>query len=295
MVTGVVLVRDNDPSSQTPIANAEVTAATVSGMASAASDVSGLYRIALPPRSRNEPVMLRFEHPGYVTLELTAPADLLVVARMESSAPVQTPSQKKAESVIATPRIRYSVKSTNAANIGSIVNPFQVSNTADVPCGNQPPCSPDGLWKATIGSYSFDAGPGNEYRNIRLSCIAGPCPFTKIDSETQSENGRLLKVSIRNWSDAVTYLLEAEVTQTRVIDVIRESYPVIFGSTMNFTLPSDAEGPSIEAELNGTDIIFPLGPDLILTWANCTMKASPGQGQLYRCELKAGYRFGAHS
>lgn len=295
MVTGVVLVRDNDPSNQTPIANADVTAATASGMASAKSDVSGLYRMALPPRSRNEPVMLRFEHPGYVSLEITAPANLLVVARMESSAPVQTPSQMKAESVIATLRIRYSVKSTDATNIGSIVNPFQVSNTGDVPCADHGPCSPDGIWKATIGSYSFDAGPGNEYRNIRLSCIAGPCPFTRIESETQSEDGRLLKVSVRNWSDTVTYLLEAEVTQTRVIDVIRESYPVIFGSTMNFTLPSDAEGPSIEAEINGTDIIFPLGPDLILTWANCTLKASPGQGQLYRCELKAGYRFGSHS
>jgi hypothetical protein len=74
-------------------------------------------------------------------------------------------------------------------------------------------------------------------------------------------------------------------------DVIRQSYPAIFGSTMSFTLPAGAEGPSIEAELNGNDIVFPLGPDLILSWANCTLKVSPDQGQLYRCELKAGYRF----
>lgn len=291
IVTGVVLVRNTDPSDQTPIADAEVRAATASGMATGKTDVSGLYHITLPPRSRNEPIMLSFEHPGYLTMELTAPAGMPVVARMASSAPVETPVRKKAESVIANPRIRYSVKSTSATNMGSVVEPFQVANTADVPCANQAPCSPDNKWKASMGSYSLDAGPGNEYQNIRLSCIAGPCPFTKIESEAQSEDGRRLKVNVLNWSDTVTYLLEAEVSQTRVIDVIRQSYPAIFGSTMNFTLPTGAEGPTIEAELNGNDIFFPLGPDLILTWANCTMKESTGQGQLYRCELKAGYRF----
>lgn len=291
ITTGVVLVRDNDPSNQTPIADADVTAETASGVASAKTDVSGLYHIALPPRSRNEPVMLRFEHPGYLTLELSAPADMLVVARMASSAPVRTPSQQRTESAIANIRIRYSVKSTNSSNIGSVVDPFQVVNTGDTPCDNQTPCSPDGKWKAALGVYSLDAGHGNEYRNVRLSCIAGPCPFTKIESETHSEDGRYLKVTVRNWSDTVTYLLEAEVSETRVIDMIRLSYPAIFGSTMNFTLPSGAEGPSIEAELNGTDIVFPLGPDLNLSWAVCTEKVSPGQGELYRCELKAGYRF----
>lgn len=291
VVTGAVLVRDSDPRNQSPIANAKVTASTRSVSASGVSDVSGLFRIELPPRARREEIAVTFEHAGYRPLRLTALPKQIVIARMLSSAPFETPRQKKNESVLSSARIRYSVKTTSTANIGSIADTFEVSNTGDSPCKQQLPCSPDNRWKASIGSYSLDAGEGNEYRNIRLSCIAGPCPFTRIESEVQSDDGRRLKVSVRNWSDTVTFLLEAEVSQTRVSDVIRQSYPAIFGSTMSFTLPPGAEGPSIEAELNESDIIFPLGPDLILSWANCTMKASPGQGQLYRCELKGGYRF----
>lgn len=293
VVTGVVLVRDADPKDQTPIADADVTATTASGSASGKSDVSGLYRITLPRRARGGQIRLSFQHPGYQPLQLTTSAGLIVVARMASSAPLQTARQKREESLIASERIRirYSVKSTRTINIGTLVEPFEVPNKGNVPCQNASPCSPDNKWKASIGVHSVDAGEGNEYRNIRLSCIAGPCPFTSIESENQTDGGRRLTVTVRNWSDTVTFLLEAEVTQTRMGDVVRQSYPAIFGSTMSFTLLSGAEGPSIEAELNGTDIIFPMGPDLILSWANCTMKESPDQGQLYRCELKAGYRF----
>ena len=44
---------------------------------------------------------------------------------------------------------------------------------------------------------------------------------------------------------------------------MRESYPVIFGQTLNFTLPPTEEGVSILAELDGTPMVFPLGPDLL--------------------------------
>jgi hypothetical protein len=60
---------------------------------------------------------------------------------------------------------------------------------------------------------------------------------------------------------------------------------------MNFILPAGAEGPSIEATLNGNEIVFPLGPALILSWATCTEEISPDQTQIYRCELKPGYTF----
>jgi hypothetical protein len=60
---------------------------------------------------------------------------------------------------------------------------------------------------------------------------------------------------------------------------------------MNFTLPAAAEGPSIEAEMNGQPIVYPLGPALILSWATCTMKVNPDRTKAYRCELKPGYRF----
>ena len=47
----------------------------------------------------------------------------------------------------------------------------------------------------------------------------------------------MIRAAVRNWSDTVAYLLEAEVAQVVASDVIRHSYPVIFNRTMNFTLP----------------------------------------------------------
>ena len=60
---------------------------------------------------------------------------------------------------------------------------------------------------------------------------------------------------------------------------------------MSFTLPSTAEGPSIEADLGGVEIVFPLGPALQLSWAECTLQIGSDQTKLYRCELKPGYQF----
>ena len=51
-------------------------------------------------------------------------------------------------------------------------------------------------------------------------------------------------VSARDWSDTTTFLLEAEVFHPMVSQVVHESYPVIFGDGLNFTLPSSAEGVS---------------------------------------------------
>ena len=41
----------------------------------------------------------------------------------------------------------------------------------------------------------------------------------------------------------------------------------------------------------GRSIIFPLGPSLFLSWANCNGRVNPDQTRVYRCELKPGYRF----
>jgi hypothetical protein len=187
--------------------------------------------------------------------------------------------------------IRYSIKTTAAANVGSAVKTFEVPNKGNVPCLKQPPCSPDGKWKASTGSATLDAGEGNEFRNARTSCIAGPCPFTKVETEDFSNGGRLLEVSALNWSDTATFLLEAEVFHPMVSDVVRTSYPVIFGRALNFTLPGSAEGVSIQAEINGEAIIFPLGPNLYLSWADCNARVNADQTRVYRCELKPRYRF----
>ena len=154
------------------------------------------------------------------------------------------------------------------------------------------PCSPDGKWKATVGSLSLDAGDQHQqFRNVRVSCIAGPCPFTAIESDRFSRGGHSITVSVRNWSDPVTYLLEAEVVHTMESEMIRYTYPVIFGRSMNFTLPAIASGPSIEADLDGSQIVFPLGPELRLSWALCRFESGSEGNKQYRCELKPGYHF----
>jgi hypothetical protein len=76
-----------------------------------------------------------------------------------------------------------------------------------------------------------------------------------------------------------------------VSDIVRDSYPVIFGRALNFSLPPAAEGPSIEAELDGVAIVFPLGPNLFLRWADCHVGVDKDQSTTYRCELKPGYQF----
>ena len=166
-------------------------------------------------------------------------------------------------------------------------------NKGNVPCDHQSPCSPDGKWKAA----SVDGVArcrGRQYlRNITASCIAGPCPFTRIDSSGFIHGGRKISVTALNWSDTATFLMEAEVYHTAISSEVRELYPVIFGQTLNFTLPPTQEGVSLEAELDGAPMVFPLGPNLSLSWATCNVRTGMEEEKttVYRCELKPGYRF----
>jgi len=74
-------------------------------------------------------------------------------------------------------------------------------------------------------------------------------------------------------------------------DVVRNSYPAIFGDALNFILPPSAEGVSIQADVNGESIVFPLGPALILSWADCNLRINQDKNRVFRCELKPGYRW----
>jgi hypothetical protein len=89
----------------------------------------------------------------------------------------------------------------------------------------------------------------------------------------------------------VTFLVEAEVVRTMLSDTIRQAHPSIFGQDMTFTLPVTGQGPSVEAEVDGLRIVFPLGPDLSLSWASCNVQVASNRTKLYSCELKPGYRF----
>jgi hypothetical protein len=291
---GAVVTQESDPDKQLPISNVSISAtADTQIVGEGQSDAAGFFRLTLRQGvKRGQLIKLRFRHADYDPLDL--PVDKVAKLYIAHLAPIsrQMPAQATHPDVIvANVRVRYSMKSTSAADVGSGVKTFQVVNIGNKPCDGHPPCSPDGKWKAVTASASLEAGEGNQFRNARVSCIAGPCPFTKIDSDDFSQGGRAISVSVRNWSDTTTFLLEAEVVHPMVSDTVRESYPVIFGPALNFTLPSTAEGPSIEAEINADTIIFPLGPDLFLSWANCNVRGNQDQTKAYRCELKPGYRF----
>jgi hypothetical protein len=292
---GALVQYDDDFKEQTPIANAEISIGDGLVFAKSRSDGSGFFSLNLkPPLPDGQTIQLRARREGFEPLDLTTTAsDRLYVLRMNPTAPGKTPAAARPDTEISEIRVRYAVKTTSTMNVGGAVKPFEIVNVANQPCRGRHPCSPDGRWKANIGSASLDAGELNEFRNARVSCIAGPCPFSQILSDGFSRGGRRISVSVLNWSDTVTYLLEAEVTRTMAGDAIHYSYPVIFGRSLTFTLPANAQGPSIEADLNGAAIIFPLGPNLRLSWADCSFKVGNDRTQVFSCELKQGYRFHA--
>ena len=289
---GAVVRKDTDSNKELPIADVEVTAANGATMAITKSDATGYFRLRLGARIiREEAVTLQFRHADYQPLEMKGVVgDKLYLAQMVPT-PHESPRPDRPDMTVGNVVARYSVKATTAANVGSAVRAFQVANKGNVPCKGQYPCSPDGKWKAAVGAASLDAGEGNIFQNARASCIAGPCPFTRIESDDFSRGGRNISVTVRNWSDSTTFLLEAEVFHPMDSDMVRRSYPVTFGQALNFTLPPTAEGVSIEAEINSEGIVFPLGPDLYLSWAECNARVNRDQTKVYRCELKPGYRF----
>jgi len=281
-----------DPAKQLPIAGVEISVAGGLADASAVSGPSGFFTIPLSWRVRvGERVVLEFRHPDYQPLDLPYNGgNDLYLARMVPLGATSGGPEVPISNVIA----RYSVRTTTAVNIGSAVKTFQVVNTGNQLCKGRKPCSPDGRWKAAFGAVTMDAGPGNEFHNARASCIAGPCPFTRIEENGDAAHPtRTLRVSALNWSDTATFVVEAEVYRPLADNAFRQSYPIIFDRALTFTLPPSADEISIEAEVNGASIVFPLGPKLLLTWANCQLLVSPDQSKVCRCELKAGYRFGA--
>ena len=152
-------------------------------------------------------LMISFRDPDYQPLDLTFPIRFrsatrkLVIAAMT---PVPAEGGKRstaAREVVSNIKVRYTVNSPSAVNIGSAVKVFEVVNRGDVPCNRRAPCSPDGYWKASSGSAELDVGPGNEFRNARASCIAGPCPFTRVDSSGYAQGGRVITAS--HWTGPV--------------------------------------------------------------------------------------------
>ncbi len=294
---GAVIKQDADPHKQSPITDVDVDVRVGEGavMASTKSDFSGYFKLALPRAiKRGRAITLEFRHADYVPLDVKEiVGNQLYIAHLEPLQHLVELPPDRAIIKISNVFVRYTTETKTSVNIGTGVRTFEVVNKGNVPCNRRPPCSPDGRWKAATASVSLDAGPGNVYQDARLLCIAGPCPFTKIESDEFSRGGPVISASVLGWSDTTTFLLQAEVFREEIGDTVRESYPVIFGDSLNFTLPASAEGPSFEAEVNGTNTVFPLGPTAspILSWADCNVRVGKDQSKFYRCELKPGYRF----
>jgi hypothetical protein len=299
---GAVIRRDEDTRKELPIADVEVTATRGSTSVSTRSDVSGYFKLTFPEVIwPGQTVVLSFRHEDYWPLDINLPIQFRstakrdYVARMEAMPTVAhyTANPNQPPTTVSNIRVRYTVNAESEENIGGASKTFQVVNQSNVPCRHQAPCSPDGNWKASVGSVTMDAGNGNQFRNVRVSCIAGPCPFTRIEPIAFQNGGRVVVASAVNWSDTTTFLFEAEVSRIGIASYVRHSYPVIFGPTLNFTLPPTQEGVSIEADVNGAPMVFPLGPELYLSWATCNTRTSHDaeESTVYRCELKPGYKF----
>jgi hypothetical protein len=288
---GTVLIEDSDPRKQQPIAGVAVSAGDLAA-SDATSNSSGFFILKLrKPVRKGNAIVLSFRAPQYRSLELHdfVSNKLYIVHLAQLSS---TPAPKNQPQVkVSNVRVRYTVKALTELNVGSAVKTFEIENKGNVTCNGQLLCSPDSKWKAAVGSATLDAGVGNQFRNARASCIAGPCPFTRIDADHFSQGGQIITVAARDWSDTATFLLEAEVFRPMVSQMEHWSYPVIFGDGLSFTLPSSAESVSMQADVDAQTIIFPLGPSLLLSWANCDTVVNPDKGRVYRCTAKPGYRF----
>jgi len=300
IVQGAVIRRDADPRRQLPIARVAVTATDGMATVSTESDASGYFKLKIRENLwPGHTLQLMFRKPEFKDFNLTVPlsyrgsANRLYIASLAPTTEENESATGKNLSVVSQVRIRFTENTQGDENIGSAVRTFQVVNHGNISCNRQAPCSPDGDWKASVASTTLDAGTGNQFRNARASCIAGPCPFTRIDSSGFEQGGRMITASALDWSDTATFLLEAEVYRKSINSSVRESYPVTFGRTLNFVLPATREGVSIEADIDGTPMVFPLGPDLYLSWATCTVRGSRDaeSSSVYRCELKPGFRF----
>jgi hypothetical protein len=300
-IEGAVIQRDADTKKQVPIADVVITASDGVKSATTRSEASGHFKLVLQKGVLSgTPVTVSFRHPSYEPLALNVQTarletpDQLYVAAMAPIPPKTVVARSShPEVAVSNIRVRYTINSRTDTNVGSAVRTFQVFNKGNVPCNHQAPCSPDGKWKASSASASLDAGADNTFSNVRASCIAGPCPFTRIDSSGFVHGGRNIRVSAMDWSDTTTFLMEAEVYHTAITSNVRQLYPVIFGRTLNFTLPPTQEGVSLEAEVDGSPMVFPLGPALDLSWAACTARTDTEKEKttVYGCELKPGYRF----
>jgi hypothetical protein len=142
--------------------------------------------------------------------------------------------------------------------------------------------------KSIPGAHLYSCPPDSQNQRIHQIILPThllaliPMNFIKVDVSLRLGSRLVRHHHFFDSSRGIPLSLDA---------IVRSSFPVIFGRAMNFTLPSTAKGPTIEAEMNGTLIVFPLRPTPTLSWVNCQVQVEKKQAKDYRRELKAGYRF----
>ena len=292
-IKGAVLARGSNVDRQVPIPGVQVSVAGGLAEKDVLTSPTGYFVLTLNKRAKlDEPMTLQFRDMQYMPLDITSfLSGRLVLARMMPIADLAGPAISLPQTTVANVKIRYTVKTSTLLNVGSTLKTFHVVNSGNVPCNGRYPCSPDGKWQAAAGFSSLEAPGGDFFSNARVSCIAGPCSFTKIRYDGFSRGGSGVRVEVLDWSDTTTFLFEAEVFRSMTSNSVRLSYPVIFGQALHFTVPANAEGICIEADVNRQPIIFPLGPSLNLSWSTCSGSVNPDHTEVYQCELKPGYGF----
>ena len=200
-IQGVVMRDDADPLKRAPIQGVQVTDQNGLATQPVTTDESGMFNLQLTPQAKTgDRICLQFVRSDYQLKTMNnAIGDVLYNAYLWP-ATYTAGLRKESAPLIA---VAYSPVNTLNAT-------FQIANQGNVRCNNRQPCSPDGKWKASIVSKSLDAGQGNVFINAHAACIAGPCPFTKIEKSPMAGE-RSISVTVRNWSDTATYRLWGDV------------------------------------------------------------------------------------
>jgi hypothetical protein len=278
---GAIMRSDPNPEKRFPIRDVDVSYEEGGEEKYQKTSQDGAVTIALGPAVKaGDLIELKFRHRCYQEFDETigavdAPFTLYLwpATVPEPGAPCNDPT---ITSIGLTFRKSYLTKSTT----------FQVPNRGTVRCHREP-CSPDGKWQANIVTATLDAGTGNTFARGKgsVTCIAGPCPFTQVVNDGFSAGGPGISVSVRNWSDTVTFVLQGELVGGPTSPV------TVAGKTFDFSVSrSDLPNLQIVAQTStGQSLVGDIGVASI-PWATCQI--SEGASTIkYHCTLGPDYMF----
>lgn len=207
VMRGVVMRDEANPEKRYAIPGVRVMATNGVAPAPVLTGTNGMFELALNPAARNGQVIdLNFSHGEYQEKDETQ-----VIAEDVPYVFYLWPKTYAGLRLKALPMPSWNLFPAAYAAPETLVTTFQVINRGSVRCNGRQPCSPDGKWKAQIKTASLAAGRGKRFLRGHADCIAGPCPWTKIEMDGFSKGGPAISVAVRNWSDTVTYKLWGEV------------------------------------------------------------------------------------